>query len=79
MDENTWNEDSVKAASAPPPNEGLQRRLDVYSASKTQGEQAAWQWIKEHNPHFFLNTVLSNANIRRVLSPTHQEYTSTVG
>ena len=37
MDENTWNEDSVKAGSAPPPYEVLQRRLDVYSASKQPG------------------------------------------
>jgi nucleoside-diphosphate-sugar epimerase len=71
MDEDTWNEAAVKAAWMPPPYEGLQRRLDVYSASKTQGEQAAWKWMKEHNPHFVLNTILPNANIGNVLSPEH--------
>ena len=79
MDESTWNETAVKAAWAPPPYEGLQRRLDVYSASKTQSEQAAWKWMKEHNPHFVLNTVLPNANIGKVLSPEHQGYPSTAG
>jgi hypothetical protein len=78
MDEGTWNEAAVKAAWAPPPYEGLQRRLDVYSASKTQGEQAAWKWMKDHNPHFVLNTILPNANIGRVLSPEHQGYPSTI-
>jgi nucleoside-diphosphate-sugar epimerase len=79
MDEHTWNETAVKAAWAPPPYEGLQRRLDVYSASKTQSEQAAWEWVKEHKPNFVLNSVLPNANIGKVLSPEHQGYPSTVG
>jgi nucleoside-diphosphate-sugar epimerase len=79
MDENTWNETAVKAAWAPPPYEGLQRRLDVYSASKTQGEQAAWKWVKEHKPNFVFNTVLPNANMGKVLSPQHQGYPSTAG
>ena len=33
-DESTWNEKALKAARAPPPHEGKQCRLDVYSASK---------------------------------------------
>jgi hypothetical protein len=35
--------------------------------------------VKEHNPHFVLNTILPNANIGKVLSPEHQGYASTVG
>jgi hypothetical protein len=35
--------------------------------------------VKEHNPHFVLNTILPNANIGKVLSPEHQGYPSTVG
>jgi nucleoside-diphosphate-sugar epimerase len=35
----------------------------VYGASKTQGEQAAWQFVKDNNPHFTVNTVLPNANL----------------
>ena len=38
----------------------------VYAASKAQGEKAAWQWVKEHNPHFNFNAVLPNLNIGNV-------------
>lgn len=79
MDANTWNDAAMKAAWAPPPYEGLQRRLDVYSASKTQGEQAAWKFMKDKNPNFVLNTVLPNCNIGKILSPEHQGYPSTAG
>ena len=35
-DESTWNDEAIKAAWAPPPYEGEQLKLDVYSASKTK-------------------------------------------
>jgi nucleoside-diphosphate-sugar epimerase len=79
IDENTWNEDAIRAAWAPPPYEGLQRRLDVYSASKTQGEQAAWKFVESERPGFILNTVLPNANMGHILSIEHQGYPSTAG
>lgn len=79
IDSNTWNDEAVKAAWAPPPYEGLQRRLDVYSASKTQGEKAAWKFLREEKPSFVLNTVLPNANMGLVLSTEHQGYPSTAG
>lgn len=79
IDENTWNETAVKAAWAPPPYEGLQRRLDVYSASKTQGEQGAWKFMKDESPGFVLNTVLPNANMGHIVSVEHQGYPSTAG
>ncbi|OAP63208.1 hypothetical protein AYL99_02435 [Fonsecaea erecta] len=78
-DETTWNDEAVKAAWAPPPYEGEQRKLDVYSASKTQGEQAAWKFMKEEKPGYVLNTVLPNCNMGLVLSPEHQGAPSTVG
>ncbi|KAJ9615281.1 hypothetical protein H2200_001356 [Cladophialophora chaetospira] len=78
-DESTWNEEAIKAAWAPPPYEGEQRKLDVYSASKTQGEQAAWKFMKEQKPGFVLNTVLPNCNMGLVLSPQNQGAPSTVG
>ncbi|RDW91717.1 aldehyde reductase II [Coleophoma crateriformis] len=65
IDSNTWNEMAVEAAWAPPPYEGDQRRLDVYSASKTQGEQAGG--------------ILPNANMGKILSIEHQGYPSTAG
>ncbi|KAH8655887.1 hypothetical protein BX600DRAFT_470467 [Xylariales sp. PMI_506] len=79
IDANTWNDVAVKDAWAPPPYEGLQRRLDVYSASKTQGEQAAWKFMREEKPSFVFNTVLPNANMGLVLSTEHQGYPSTAG
>jgi hypothetical protein len=53
--------------------------LDVYSASKTQGEQAAWKFMKDKTPNFVLNTVLPNYNMGKILSPEHQGYPSTAG
>jgi hypothetical protein len=58
---------------------GLQRRLDVYSASKMQSEQAAWKFMEEEKPGFVFNTVLPNANIGYILSVEHQGYPSTAG
>jgi nucleoside-diphosphate-sugar epimerase len=79
IDPDTWNETAVQAAWAPPPYEGLQRRLDVYSASKTQGEQAAWKFMKDNKPGFVLNTILPNANMGNILSVEQQGYPSTAG
>jgi nucleoside-diphosphate-sugar epimerase len=79
IDSDTWNQEAIEAAWAPPPYEGLQRRLDVYSASKTQGEQAAWKFMKETKPGFVLNAVLPNANMGHILSVEHQGYPSTAG
>ncbi|KKZ68352.1 hypothetical protein EMCG_05972 [[Emmonsia] crescens] len=79
MDEGTWNEDIVRAAWAPPPYEGLQRRHNVYAASKTEGEKVAWKWMSENQPNFVLNTVLPNANFGKVLSPQQQGFPSTAG
>lgn len=79
MDESTWNEEAVKQAWAPPPYEGIERMLNVYSASKTQGEQEAWKWIKENEPNFVFNAVLPNCNMGKALSPKHQGTPSTTG
>lgn len=78
VDENSWNEEAVERAWAPPPYEGSQRKLDVYSAQKTQSEQAAWKWMKENKPKFVLTAVLPNCNQGKVLSPEHQGVPSTV-
>lgn len=79
VDPGTWNEEATKRAWAPPPYEGTQRRLDVYSAQKTQAEQAGWKWMRDNKPGFVLNAVLPNANMGLVLSPEHQGAASTVG
>jgi nucleoside-diphosphate-sugar epimerase len=79
IDEETWNKEDIEAAWKPPPYEGHDRVLAVYAASKTQSEQAAWKWMKEHKPHFVLNAILPNANMGVVLSPENQGSPSTVG
>jgi nucleoside-diphosphate-sugar epimerase len=78
IDDKTWNEDAVRHAWAPPPYEGMQRKLDVYSASKTQAEQEAWKWMRANKPRFVLNTVLPNCNMGRVLSVADQGSPSTI-
>ena len=44
-DVNSWNDEAVEAAYAPPPYE-KSRGLIVYAASKTEGEKAAWKFIQ---------------------------------
>ncbi|KAL5384066.1 hypothetical protein DPSP01_005541 [Paraphaeosphaeria sporulosa] len=53
-----WSEDAVKATWAPPPYDGVQRKLNVYSASKTEGEQAAWECMKYEKSGADRNSVL---------------------
>lgn len=77
MDPSTWNESAVKAAWAPPPYESVQRKLDVYSASKTQGEQAAWEYVRKSGADMVLNCVLPNMNVGEILSVEHQGWPST--
>lgn len=79
IDENSWNNEILEKAWAPPPYEGVDRKLAVYSATKMQGEQAAWKWYNDTKPAFVLNTILPNANIGLVLCPEHQGAPSTVG
>jgi nucleoside-diphosphate-sugar epimerase len=78
IDSSVWNTSAVEAAWAPPPHEGVQRKLDVYSASKTQGEQAAWEFMNKEKPDLVLNCILPNMNIGEILSIEHQGYPSTM-
>lgn len=38
--------------------------LMIYAASKTLGEQALWRWVEQEQPHFTVNAVLPNFNVR---------------
>ena len=68
----TWNQEAIDAAWAPPPYTA-DRRWDVYGASKTQAEQELWKFVKEHpDVGFVANTVLPNGNFGLFLSPEHQ-------
>ncbi|KAI9934618.1 hypothetical protein ASPWEDRAFT_175347 [Aspergillus wentii DTO 134E9] len=66
VDEQTWNDEAVKLAWDPntPNKNGF-----VYSASKVQGEKAAWEFVNEHKPSFVFNSVLPNFNVGEILHP----------
>lgn len=57
IDQNSWNDESIERAWAPPPYEA-ERCWDVYAALKTSTERAFWQFVKEHKPGFVANAVL---------------------
>ncbi|QKX61985.1 uncharacterized protein TRUGW13939_09141 [Talaromyces rugulosus] len=68
VDENSWNETAVKAAWDPNTPEG-EKPLNVYGASKTEGERTAWKWVQENKPGFVFNSVLPNFNTGPTLHP----------
>jgi len=66
IDANSWNEEQVKEAWAPPPYQD-ERGFAVYGASKTEGEQALWKFVKEKKPGFVANAILPNLNLGKIL------------
>ncbi|RAL59679.1 hypothetical protein DID88_000312 [Monilinia fructigena] len=69
IDENTWNEEDIKAAYAPPPYEPS-RAWAVYGASKAEVERAVWKFVKEKKPGFVANSVIPDTNMGLILDPT---------
>ncbi|KOC11483.1 cinnamoyl-CoA reductase [Aspergillus flavus AF70] len=66
--EDTWNEATVKAAF----DEGTPadaKPFTVYVASKTEGERAAWKWVKNNKPPFVFNAILPYYTLGQVLHP----------
>ncbi|KAK6814458.1 hypothetical protein RU639_009560 [Aspergillus parasiticus] len=66
--EHTWNDATVKAAF----DEGTPadaKPFTVYVASKTEGERAAWKWVKNNKPPFVFNAVLPYYTLGEVLHP----------
>jgi nucleoside-diphosphate-sugar epimerase len=41
----------------------------IYGASKTEGERAAWNWVKENKPGFAFNAVLPNLVVSEMEQP----------
>lgn len=72
IDADTWNNETVEMAWAPPPYEDS-RKWAVYGASKTQAEQAMWKFMEDKKPHFVANAVLPNANFGPILNPQIQD------
>ncbi|KAF9640013.1 hypothetical protein BFW01_g11819 [Lasiodiplodia theobromae] len=57
IDESTYNYAAVTAASEPP-TPGQNRHFINHCAAKTRGELAIWDWVREHQPSFGVNSVL---------------------
>lgn len=75
IDHTMWNEEDVQKAWAPPPYDRT-RSPAVYAASKMQGEQAAWKFIKDHQPSFVLNSVNPNFIMGTVLHKKQNKSTA---
>ena len=66
LDQNSWNEISPKEAWKTDGSDPA-RPMHIYSASKVEGERAAWEFMKKEKPNFVLNTVVPNFNIGEIL------------
>jgi len=64
--EDLWNDESVELAYSLAADHPL-KAWHVYSASKTLGERAAWNFVKEHKPTFTLNTIIPDTNFGPLL------------
>ncbi|OHE94957.1 NAD dependent epimerase/dehydratase [Colletotrichum orchidophilum] len=68
IDEGTWNDAAIKAAWDPNTPKEIKPAV-IYSASKAEGERAAWNWIEKNKPGYAFNTVLPNFNTGEILHP----------
>ncbi|KAK5674679.1 hypothetical protein LTS10_012680 [Elasticomyces elasticus] len=69
----TWN-DAAVASARNDPNAGA---VNIYAASKTEGERAIWAAVAEEKPSFQVSAVLPDANFGRILQPGAEESSST--
>jgi nucleoside-diphosphate-sugar epimerase len=76
IDQSSYNQVAIDKAWADPPYTEADRAWNVYGASKTQGEQAVWKYVKEKKPHFECNTVLPNANFGPILDKSQDASTA---
>lgn len=63
VNETTWNEESKVNARKEDPN-----LFDVYCATKTEGEQAAWRWVEEEKVSFVAEARFHFADLRRFMA-----------
>jgi nucleoside-diphosphate-sugar epimerase len=67
----SWNEEAVKLAWAPPPYEA-ERGVVVYCASKTEAEQAVWTFVEENEVGFTVNVVGPYTTLGTLLDKSHE-------
>ncbi|RDW57271.1 hypothetical protein BP5796_12721 [Coleophoma crateriformis] len=72
VERDTWNEDAINMAWAPPPYEPARGPV-VYAASKTEAEKAVWKFAEEKNPHFSINSICPATIIGEPLGKKHVE------
>jgi nucleoside-diphosphate-sugar epimerase len=53
---NSWDDEAVKNAWNGKTDGFSSYPFMVYSAGKTEGERAVWDWVKDNKPHFVVNT-----------------------
>jgi len=68
VDNNSYNDVIVKLSQEAPADNPLKPLL-AYASGKTEGEKAAWKWVKENKPSFVLNTVLPDYVIGEIINP----------
>jgi hypothetical protein len=56
IDDQTYNDEAIEVARA---TEVARRNFSVYSAMKNETEKAMWQWVKEKQPGFRMNCIVS--------------------
>lgn len=66
----SWNEDAVKAAQAPPPYTP-ERGIMTYMASKVEAEKAVLNFMKVEKPSFVLNVVSPFTTLGKVFHKSH--------
>ncbi|KAH7084154.1 NAD dependent epimerase/dehydratase [Paraphoma chrysanthemicola] len=72
-----WNDEAVKQAWTPPFTP--EKTWMVYGASKVQGEQTVFKFVKEQKPQFQASTIVTPFVLGNIASPEHQGYHSSVG
>ncbi|KAI6765920.1 hypothetical protein HG530_006990 [Fusarium avenaceum] len=66
----TWNEDLVKMAKAPPPYD-LSRMLAVYLAARVDAEKAVWKFVEDEKLPWVVNSVAPCWLLGAPLHPRH--------
>jgi len=75
VDNHAFNDAIVKAAHEAAADSPLKPLLG-YAAGKTEGERAAWKFVKEEKPSFVLNTVLPDLVLGEIINTASEGSTA---
>lgn len=70
-----FNYDAIRKACSEPNVDGLDRFVDVYSASRALAELAFWSWVGTNQPPFVANCVVPDGQFGRALDPENTSST----